>query len=126
MLHLGEQNLIAGPDVAPAPRVRDQVQRLGDVAREDNLFRARGADEPGDRGAGGLIRLGRTLGDRVHPAVHVRVVFLVEAEVRVQHLTGFLGGRRAIQIHEGLPVHALLENREVVADRSRDRHGCAS
>ncbi len=42
VLHLGQDDRVAAADVAPAPRVRDEVDRLGRVAREDDLVRCRG------------------------------------------------------------------------------------
>ena len=49
VLHLGEDDLVAAADVAPAPRVGDEVDRLGRVAGEDDLVAVGGVDEPRDR-----------------------------------------------------------------------------
>ena len=47
VLHLGQDDLVAARDVAAAPRVRDEVDRLGGVAREDDLVAVGRVDEPG-------------------------------------------------------------------------------
>ena len=48
VLHLGEHDRVAAADVPAAPRVGDEVDRLGRVAGEDDLVRVRGVDEAGD------------------------------------------------------------------------------
>ena len=77
VLHLGEHDRVAARDVLPAPRVGDEVDRLGRVAGEDHLVGVGGVDEPGDLRAGPLVLRGRLLADRVDPAVDVRVVLAV-------------------------------------------------
>ena len=42
VLHVGEHDDVAALQVGAAPRVRDQVQRLGGVLGEDDLVRACG------------------------------------------------------------------------------------
>ena len=51
VLHVGEQDRVALAQVRAGPRVRDQVDRLGDVPGEDDLVRRAGVDEAGDLGA---------------------------------------------------------------------------
>ena len=41
VLHLGEDDLVAAPDVLATPRVGDEVDRLGRVAGEDDLVAVR-------------------------------------------------------------------------------------
>jgi len=43
MLHLGQDDLVAPADIAPAPRIGDQVDRLRRVAGEDELVAVRTA-----------------------------------------------------------------------------------
>ncbi len=85
VLHLREDDRVAAPDVLPAPRVRDEVDRLGRVAGEDDLGALGGVDEPRDLGASVLIGGGRSLPDLVDPAVHVRGVLAVVPVERVDH-----------------------------------------
>ena len=55
VLHLGEHDHVAARDVLPAPRVRDEVDRLGRIPGEDDLVRVRRVDEPGDLRPGLLV-----------------------------------------------------------------------
>ena len=48
VLHLGQDDDVAAIDVAPAPRVGDEVDRLGRVAGEDDLVAVRRVDEARD------------------------------------------------------------------------------
>ena len=72
VLHLGQDDRVAPADVAAAPRVRDEVDRLGRIADEDDLGRLRGVDELRGGGAGGLVGDRGPLGDLVDAAVDVR------------------------------------------------------
>ncbi len=45
VLHLGQDDLVAAGDVAAAPRVGHEVDRLGRVAGEDDLVAVGGVDE---------------------------------------------------------------------------------
>ena len=56
VLHLGEHDDIARPQVGAAPRIRDEVDGLGGVAGEDELGDVAGADELRDRTPGRLER----------------------------------------------------------------------
>ena len=77
VLHLGQDDRVAAADVPPAPRVGDEVDRLGRVAGEDDLVAVGRVDEPRDPRPGLLVRGGRLLADRVDPAVDVGVVLAV-------------------------------------------------
>ena len=79
VLHLGQHDRVAAVDVPPAPRVGDEVDRLGRVAGEDDLVAVRGVDEARDLIAGRLVGRGRLLADRVDAAVDVGVVLAVVA-----------------------------------------------
>ena len=48
VLHVREHDRVAGLQVRAGPRVRDEVDRLRRVAREDDLLDARRVDEAGD------------------------------------------------------------------------------
>ena len=85
VLHLGQDDRVAAVDVLPAPRVGDEVDRLGRVAGEDDLVGVGGVDEPGDLRAGPLVLGRRLLADRVDPAVDVGVVLAVVGVDRVDH-----------------------------------------
>ena len=67
-----------GPRLLEPPRVRDEVDRLGRAAGEDDLARRRGVHEGGDRAPGALEALRRALGEPVDAAMDVGVLVLVE------------------------------------------------
>ena len=77
VLHLGQDDGVAAVDVAPAPRVGDEVDRLGRVAGEDDLVAVGRVDEPRDLDPRRLVRGGRLLADRVDAAMDVGVVLAV-------------------------------------------------
>ncbi len=58
VLHPRDEDAVAGADVAAAPAVGDDVQRLGRVAREDRVARGP-VDERGDARARALEEVGR-------------------------------------------------------------------
>ncbi len=74
---------VAAPDVPAAPRVGDEVDRLGRVAGEDDLVAVGRVDEPRDPGAGLLVGGRRLLADRVDAAMDVGVVLAVVVGDRV-------------------------------------------
>ena len=73
VLELGDHDDVAGAEVLEAPRVRDEVQRLGRAAREDHLAVRRRVDVGAHLLARALVAGGRALGERVDAAMHVRV-----------------------------------------------------
>ncbi len=97
MLHLRDQHRVAGSHVVTAPGIGDEVDRLGDVLREDRgpwLAPYKRCDPL----AGALIGRVRLLRERVHAAVHVRVVRTQVARQRVYHRSRLLGGRRRVEV----------------------------
>ena len=119
VLHLGEHDRVAAADVVAAPRVRDEVDRLGRVAGEDDLVAVGGVDEPGHRGARRLVGRRRALADLVDPAVDVRGVLVVVAVERVDDRLRLLARRRGVEEDERLAVGLGLEDREVAPDDLR-------
>ena len=65
VLHLGREDDIAGLEVGGAPGLRDEVDRFGGAAREDDLGGVGGVDELGGAGAGGFVTVGRAHGKSV-------------------------------------------------------------
>ena len=117
VLHLGDDDLVARLQVRAPPRVRDQVERLRRRAREHDLALPGRTDERGDLRARAFVQLSRLFGQRVHAAVHVRVVMLVEVDEAVDHAPRLLRRGRVVQPDERLvAVHAALEDREVLAN----------
>jgi hypothetical protein len=118
MFHLGEQDRVAGLEARARPAVRDEVDRLGAVAREHDLARRRGVDEPRDPATRVLVGGGRLLGDPVDPAMDVGVVGRVVAIHRQQNFVGLLRRRGAVEVDQRL-VARLAEDRELGAHRPR-------
>ena len=56
MLHLGDDDLVAGADVRAAVGLGDEVDGLGRAADEDDLLRVGRVEEPPDRFARRLVR----------------------------------------------------------------------
>ncbi len=119
VLHLGEHDRVAARDVAAAPRVGDEVDRLGGVAGEDDLVAVGGVDEPGHGGASRLERRRRPLADLVDPAMDVGRVLAVVAVERVDDDLGLLARRGRIEEDQRLAVNLRLEHREVAPDDLR-------
>ena len=115
VLELGDEDDVARAEVGEAPRVRDEVDRLGRVADEDDLARGRRVHERAAPLARVLERLGRPLGELVDAAVHVRVRRLVEVRHRLEHRPGLLRARGRVEEGERLAVEDLLEDREIGA-----------
>ena len=78
VLHVGEHDDVAGGEVGPAPRLGDEVERLGGVLREHDLVGVAGVDEAGDLGPGRLVGVGGLGGEAVGAAVDRGVAGLGE------------------------------------------------
>ena len=116
VLHLREDDLVTLAHVGASPGVRNEVDRLRRVAGKDHRLAGGCADEARDLLAGLLIGGGGLFAQGVHGAVDVRVVRLVVADERVDHLPRLLRGRRVVQIDQPLPVDLPFEDRKVAAD----------
>ena len=90
VLELGNDNRIAGTEILEAPRIRNEVDRLGGAAREDDLPLRRSVDERSNRPPGSLVALGRALCQPVDATMDVRVLVLVESAHPIENLTGLL------------------------------------
>ena len=119
VLDLGQQDLVPFLKHLPGEAVRDEVGRLGRASGEDDRRGVGGADEPGQLLPRAFEQRRGLLGQRVHGAVDVRVVALVEVGQGVEDLPGLLAGGRGIQVDER-PVAGradpAFEDREVLAD----------
>ncbi len=118
VLHLGDQHGVAGAHIRTAPRVGDEVDRLGDVLGEDRRLRiaVREGGDPGACALKGGVGLG---GERVDAAVDVRVVLAQMLGDGVDDDLGLLRGCGRVQVDELAPVEAPAEDREVGPDGER-------
>ncbi len=126
VLHLGDEDLVTRAQHEAVvlralgrrgvgERVGDEVDRLGGVLGEDDLV-GRRADERRDGRAGRLEVVGRLLGELVRPAVHRRVVLLVERPLGVEHRDRLVRRGPGVEIDEGTAVaHRARQDRELAA-----------
>ena len=118
VLHLGDQHGVAAVHVGAAPRVGDEVDRLGDVLGEDRARRL-GAGERRDAAARGVVGGVCLLRERVHAAVDVGVVQPQMVGERLDHGLWLLRGRGRVQVHQLASAEAPLEDGEVALDGER-------
>jgi hypothetical protein len=119
VLHLGHDHAVAGPEVRVAPRVGDEVERLGRVAREDRV--ACGPAQPvGSALARALVEVGRLVRERIDAAVHARAVALVVIGHRGDDRGRRLRGGRRVEVDEAIALQRReLERRNCL---NRERH----
>src|SRR5205085_84524 len=108
--------LVAGPDAIGAERIGHQIDRLGGVAREDDLLRLFRVDEATDFLARALVGLGRSVGEIVQPAMHIGVFAGVSLLETVEHRTRFLCRCGIVEINQWLAVNLHRQGGEVGAD----------
>ena len=110
VLHLGHEDLVTGSEHEPlvlgvvgrgrvGEGVRDEVERLGGVLREDDLV-GRRPDERRDGRAGGLEVVGRLLRELVRAAVDRGVVLLVERALGVEDRRRLVRRRPRVEVDE--------------------------
>ena len=115
VLHDGDDDAVPGLEQLGRIRRRDEVDRLGGVANEDETLR-RSVDESGDANPGTLERIGRVVAQRVHAAMHVRIARGVVGVDRVDDRTRLLRRRRRVEVDERMRPDLALEDRKVGAD----------
>ena len=94
VLQLRRDDGVSGAQVREAPQERHEVDRLGRVARPDDLRRLRGVDESRDLRARAFEGVGGPLGEFVDAAMDVRIVGRVIVDERVDDGLGLLRRRR--------------------------------
>ena len=108
-------DLVAEVEDGAGVALRDQVDRLGGAAHEDDLLAVGGVEEVLHRVARRLEGLGGALAEGVHAAVDVGVVGGVETRDGVDHRARLLRRGGVVEVDERLAVHLLGEDREVGA-----------
>ncbi len=104
MLHLGDQDQIARFQVGPTPRLRDEVDRLGCVADEDDFALIGSADKGGECLAGVLVEAGGLFRQLIDTAMNVRVGFAVEGRDRVNDGLRLLRAGGTVEEDERIPA----------------------
>ena len=117
MLHLGQDQQVAGFQVAAGPGVGDQVDGFGGVAGEDDLFRRRSMDELRHGGTCFFIFGGGFLGQGMHAAVDIGIIGAVKSIHRFEDGTRLLGGGGGIKVDQrDAGVHFPLQDGEIIAE----------
>ncbi len=116
VLHCRDEDLVTLAERRPREALRDQIDALGGVAREDDFVRLPRVEEPADALARRLERVGCPGAQLVHAAMDVCVDRSVVARDRLDHRARLLGRRRVVQIDERLVVNCSRKNREVGAN----------
>ncbi len=116
VLHDREHDLVAGLDALAAERVGHQVDGLGGVAGEDDLFLAGRVEEGAHLLARILVGFGRGIGEIVQPAVHVGVFGGIGVLQAIEHGLRLLRRGGIVEIDERLAVDLQREDRKILAD----------
>ena len=125
MLEPGDDDLVAGLDVAPAPGLGDEVDPLGRPANEDNFARRRSAEETADLVARAFVGVGGAGGERVRAAMDVRILMRIECREPVDDRLRLLRRCAIVEPDQAPAVNPLLQDWKVVADRGRVESACA-
>jgi hypothetical protein len=112
VLHLGDDDAVAGIQAGRAPGAGDEVDGLGGVTDEDDLAPVGGAHVVGDRRPGALVGRGRLGGEGVRAAVDVRVVAALVTVDSLDRGQDPLGAGAAVEIGDRPVVDLALERRE--------------
>lgn len=97
MVEPGDYNLIALPDIAAAPGLRDKIDGLGRAARENDVIWRTRTKEAADFFARRLVSVGRARGERMGATVDVRVLVLIIKREPVDHCLRLLRGRCIVE-----------------------------
>ncbi len=123
MFHLGANDLVAFLEVSAPPRIRDEVDGFGGIARPDDLARGFGADEPHHFFAGGFVQVGRFFAERIDAAMNIGVAAPVILVHRVNHLARSLRRGGAVEENERLAVNLAFENWKIGANSAHVKRG---
>ncbi len=128
VLHLRQQDGVAGPEIGRAPGVGHEVDRLRRAAGPDDLVGAARIEKACHARPGALVGGGGPVAQLVEAAVHVRVVAAVIPFDRLDDRQRLLARRGVVQVDKRPPVHLPIEDREVgpqrlPIDRWRGRRG---
>ena len=116
VLHDREHDLVARPDALAAEGVGHEVDGLGGVAGEDDLFLARCVEEGAHLLARVLVGLGRGIGEIVQTAVHVGVFGRVGVLEAIEHGLRLLRRGGVVEVDERLAVDLHGEDGKILAD----------
>jgi hypothetical protein len=123
VLHHRDHDRITVADLRASVTVGHEIDGLGRAAHEHDLPRLGRVEEPGDRGACGLVGLRRPLAEPVNGAMNVGILLGVETRQAIDDHLRLLRGRGAVEIDERPAVNGLRQDRKILADRRHvERH----
>src|SRR5271167_493558 len=103
-------------NIRTTPTVGHQVDALGRIAGEDDLFALACIDEAGNFDAR-LLHCGRCFfAERVDPTMDIGMIGLVVGAHGINDSLGFLRTCRAVKVHQRFPMHLARQDRKVVAN----------
>src|SRR6187551_1990757 len=108
MLRCRKNDFVVGREAQCA---RNEVERIGRIAREHDLRRLR-ADQRGDAMSRTLVLLGGRFGERIEAAVDIGAERFVVARDGRDDLARLRCRRRAVEVDERCTVVAVLEQRK--------------
>ena len=94
-----------GLDALAAEGVGDEIDRLGGVAGEDDLFLALGVEERRHLVARALVGLGRLVGEIMQAAMHIGVLRRVGLVQAIEHRLRLLRRGGVVEIDQRLAVN---------------------
>ena len=117
MLHLGQQNHVAGAEKFSTPSLSDQIDALSRAAGEDDFIRAFCSDEISHPLPRFFVMLGRPRAQRVQAAMHIGVFVFVIIADHIEDSARLLRAGRVVEVNQRMPVHALAQDRKILTKR---------
>ena len=115
MLHDGEHDFIALPDMGEAETGGDEIDRLGRRAREDDLLMRAGVEKAAHAFARRLIGFGRRIGEIMQAAMNIGVFVFIGMGQPLDHRARLLRRGGIVEIDQRLAVGTLGEDGKVGA-----------
>ena len=119
MLKMGDEDLVAFLDIAPAPALGDEIDAFGGAAHENDVAHGGRVEEAPHFFARRFVGVGGAGRERMRGAMDVGVFVLVEIrEMRSMTACGFCVVAALSSQISGLPLRAL-QDREIALDPIR-------
>jgi len=115
VLHMGDENLVAGLDLRFHKRVGDKVDGFGGSPSKNDFRFVAGVQVAGELGAGIFVGLSGFGTQQVDPTMDVGVFVGIVLSDGVDHRLRFLGGGGVVEIDERFSIHLAFENGKIVA-----------
>ena len=115
MLEVGDEHFIACLEEGPRIALRNQIDRFGGAAYEDDFVTRARIDEPHQAVARPFIEGGRLLAQGMHTAVNVGVVVALIVIDRADDRIWPLRRGAVVQISDRFAVHQAREHRKLAA-----------